>query len=203
MTHKESSWDILTAFGADLRELNKVRDKLGDSPFVARVFVRTIFSIFDGYAWYLKQRALEGAATAGVEFTPQELEIIHEERVKTLQSGETKTVPSIVQTKENLKFAIRAYARVRRTEAPLPNNALPAEFHAVSDVRNRITHPKSAADFDISKAEANALGRLLEWFMGLIAWADQGEQDNISEAKARAAEMLAEATRNHPPPQRK
>jgi len=200
MSRKEGQWDIITAFSSDLHDLNKVRDQLGDSPFVARLLLRSLFSIFDGYSWYLKQRALEGATTAKIEFTSDELQIIHEQRVKRLPSGDETVVPMIIQTKENLKFAIRAFARVKHVDPPLVNGALPAEFHAVAEVRNRITHPKSAGDFNISKAEANAVGRLLQWFMKVVAWAGEQEQNSISEARTRMAEMFDEARRNHPPP---
>jgi hypothetical protein len=202
MHPKESSGAIIAAFGSDLNELNKVREHLGDSGFVARVFVRTIFSVFDGYAWYLKQRALEGAPNAGIEFGPDELEMIHERRVKTLASGEKTEVPNIIQTKENLKFAIRIYARERGAEPPLVDNALPSEFRVVAEVRNRITHPKSAADFNVTQSEGVAVARLLEWFMRLVSWAGEQEQTSISEATKRINEMFEEAKRNHPPPRR-
>lgn len=202
MARKEGSWEIMEAFGADLRELNTVREHLGESTFVARVLIRSLFSIFDGYAWYLKQKALEGAQAAGIQFTADDLAMIREERTKGLPSGETRVVPWIVPTKENLKFALSEYARVRHTHPPLLNNALPAEFHLVAKVRNRITHPKSAGDFTISKAEAKAVARLLQWFMDVVAWAGAQEQNNFSEAKTRIAEMFAEARRNHPDPRR-
>jgi hypothetical protein len=158
---KELSWAIISAFAADLAELNKVREHLGQNSFVARTFVRTLFSMFDGYSWFLKHRAMDGAANARVQFTEKELEVINEERSKSLDDGTSKMLPKIVATKENLLFSIRAYARVRQVDAPLVSNALPPEFHIANDVRNRITHPKSAADFAISANELRAIGMLL------------------------------------------
>jgi len=202
MNRREGPWDIISAFGSELNELNKVRTLLGERPFVGRMLIRTLFSIFDGYAWYLKQRALDGASAAGIEFTPDELEIIREQRTKALPSGETRVVPVIEPTKRNLKFAICAYARVRHVNSPLLNNSLPDEFHTVAEVRNRITHPKSSADFVITQPEANAVARLLKWFMELVAWAGEQEQNNISDVKERIDEMFAEARRNHAPPRK-
>src|SRR3954452_10648384 len=111
---KESRWALLNAFTADLSELNKVREHLGQNAFVARTFVRTLFSIFDGYAWFLKRGALEHAIYANVQFTDKDMEILREERLKTMPDGTTKMVPKIVPTKENMLFSIRAYARVRQ-----------------------------------------------------------------------------------------
>lgn len=194
---KELPWTIINAFAADLVELNKVREHLGQNAFVARTFVRTLFSIFDGYSWLLKHRAMNGAANAGLQFTEKELEIIHEERSKTFEDGTSKIVPKIVPTKENLLFSIRAYARVRHVEAPLVSNALPPEFHIANDVRNRITHPKSAADFAISANELRAIGMLLVWFGSLATWAMHEEQRTTDELIERNRQTFAEARERH------
>jgi hypothetical protein len=191
--HKESPWAIITAFAADLVELNKVREHLGQNAFVARTFVRTLFSIFDGYSWYLKQRALEGAPYRNVQFTPSELEMIREERRKTAQDGTVTVVPKIVQTKENLLFSIRSYARVRGTDAPLVNGVLPPEFHIAAEVRNRITHPKAAADFELSAAEMRGVGNLIVWFGQLAKWAAAEEQKTIEEFKERGRQRTQDA----------
>src|SRR5437868_9809461 len=48
---------FIAAFSAELNELNKIRVLLGESPFVARMLIRSLFSIFDGYAWYLDRKS--------------------------------------------------------------------------------------------------------------------------------------------------
>ncbi len=188
MSQNPNPSGIIGAFTEELGELNKILSDRGLTDFVARVFIRTLFSIFDGYAFYVKQLALGGAAAAGITFTQSELEILTELRNAKDRHGNPETRPKIVPTRENLTMALKSYARVRGSVSPLPNSALPAEFKCASDARNRITHPKQVSDFAISASERQAIGDLLIWWRSVMEWVNDEELRYLEVVKRRIDE---------------
>jgi hypothetical protein len=187
---KESPWAIIGAFGDELAELNTILTQRGMTDFVARLFIRVLFSTFDGYAYYVKQRALEGGKAAGVEFTGKELAILTETREIVSADGLVERGPQIVPTRESLTFALKTYGRIRNKKPPLVNGALPEEFKVASAVRNRITHPKHTADFTVDNEEKRAIGKLLIWWKEVMDWVRTEELQNIEEIKENIHESI-------------
>ena len=57
-------------------------------------------------------------------------------------------------------------------------------------LRDRLTHPKSAAAFTIADDEAQAIVRLGEWFTLAVAWASGAELGHINRAKDNVSASL-------------
>ena len=57
VTSAESPWAIIGSFTEDLAGLGQILQQHGSTDFVARLYIRTFFSMIDGYAYYVKQRA--------------------------------------------------------------------------------------------------------------------------------------------------
>ena len=137
---------VVDALLDDLQQLGVLIDQHGPTPFLVRVYARTIFSVFDGYAYFLKQNAVKRAEAEGVSLSKDELEMIYERRGgDPARGGKPKTV----STAENLRFAMKLWARVNGGEAPPRDAQLPPEFERIRVLRNAITHPKRIEDFDV------------------------------------------------------
>jgi len=191
---KGTPWEIITAFSEELAEINRIRTDSGMTDFVARLFVRTLFSIFDGYAFYLKQQALAGAAGAGITFSKAEMEVIRELREVQTATG-VDIRPKIIPTRENLLFALKAFGRVRGSAPPLVANSLPAAFGVAAEVRNRITHPKKTADFLVSQTERDAVAQLMIWWKEVMDWARRAELTYIEHIKQQIHDSTQEMIR--------
>lgn len=124
-----------------------------DDQFVRRTGIRTFGAHVEGVLHRMKQIALETAVVTKVEFTEGE--------VKKLKGEERKDFG------ENFRFTINIYARAFRTDFELPDrNNSPGRrsFNTVIGIRDRLMHPKTAADFHITDDETNHAVGAWEWF---------------------------------------
>jgi hypothetical protein len=192
-TENEAPWAIISAFSEELTELNRVLAQHGPTNFVARLYIRSLFSMLDGYAYYVKHRALSGAERARIQLEERDIDIILEQRRKKNRDGSEQVVPKIVPTRQNLAYALKLYARVRGAEPPLVNGSLPRDFDIAAEARNRITHPKRRRDFELSQAEREAVARLLGWFKGVMDWVKDEELKNIREISDESNQMFDQA----------
>ncbi len=135
-----------------------------------RLLVRTLFSVLEAQAFVLKQHALESLRYGKVSFTPKELDGLEEKGKRFLP------------VKDNLKLAIRAYARARAVE-PLDLENYEPSFSRALTVRHRITHPKHPSDLEISTEEAQALGRASAMVKDLAQWRTDTELTLIETLK--------------------
>jgi len=189
-TPKDSPWAIISAFSEELSEINRVLASHGPTDFVARLYLRSLFSMLDGYAYYVKHRALAGAKRAGIQLKREEIEVIFEMREKETRDGTRRFVPKILTTRDNLLFALKLYGRARNAEPPLVAGVLPAAFDVAAEARNRITHPKRPLDFRVLPHERQALVSLILWLRDVMDWVKNEELKNIDEIGTEIHESI-------------
>ncbi len=174
--------EVVDALMDDLQQLNELMQERGPTPFLVRVYARSIFSIFDGYAYHLKQKALRRSESAGIQLSNAELEMIYERRGDAPErEGKPKTTPAA----ENLRFAMKLWARVNGGAAPPRGGQLPSEFDRIRRVRNGITHPKKRSDFNVTGDDARAIGQLFLWFREITEWHAALELQYIDKVEER------------------
>jgi hypothetical protein len=174
--------EVVDALMDDLQQLSELMDERGPTPFLVRIYARTIFSIFDGYSYHLKQKSLRRAKTEGIELSKALMEMIYERRGDTPErDGQPKNIP----TAENLRFAMKLWARVNGGVSPPRGGQLPPDFERARKLRNGITHPKKRSDFDVTAEDARAIGHLFLWFREVTEWNSRIELDRIDERKQR------------------
>lgn len=170
MEDDEPFMALIIAMGDEMAKTAAIPDL--EEPFRKRLLVRVFFSVLEGYAFHVKQRALSIGTHRKHEFSKRQMEMLTETR-----DGQTRYPPS----RKNLAFAVSVYAQV--TGAKLGPD-LPEQDSLTSfSVRDRLTHPKRAADLRITGAESAALASLLKWFMAAVKWIGEAEQAHIAQLR--------------------
>jgi len=119
--------------------------------------------MIEGSTYLLKQTALTAAITSRIPLTPAEYALMAEETFDLDTSGKPRSAPKFLRLADNLKFTVECVNRVFRTELKLDvAGSSWSDFKTAVEIRNRITHPKSAADFEVSEAEVSCCRRMSE-----------------------------------------
>jgi hypothetical protein len=151
------------------REIGMTTELKGlDPQFHRRLLVRVIFSTLEGYAFHLRKQAFEAGQTSKYAFSKGDLERLTERKEKPQPDGSIKEQTFYLPSLSGLRFSIAIFARIMGVPEPPPPR--PGDLEAAFAVRDRLTHPKNAASFAISSADAEVLARLGAWFSTVAEW---------------------------------
>ena len=153
--------DFIKATGEEIEELNKLLKELEDNQFTRRMRVRVIFSSIEAHISHLKSSALAFAMEKEDVFTEDEHLELNDQRKKS----DGRIIENRPTLKENLKIAFRALAKSIENGYEIDfGNERARRFFKAADVRNRITHPKSARDWDVSESDLELINGAWIWF---------------------------------------
>lgn len=142
-----------------------------DSQFTRRAYVRSVFAMIEGTLWVLKQTVLNAQPEAGEvkPFTLSEYALLSEITYSLKSNGESREHPKYLRLPENLRFVFTVIAKYFDPELKLAVGTRAWEdFLAAHAVRNRITHPKTPEEFDVSDAEIAICKKTTAWFYKLV-----------------------------------
>jgi hypothetical protein len=129
-----------------------------------RASVRASFAFVEGVLSVLKSFLLAHDAEA---LPVKVVGALKGETYQVTESGEVKVRPQFIATKENLRLCIRTFASVHapafRVELGGPGWRA---FSEALQVRHRITHPRSAANLEVSLADMETVDSFVGWFGG-------------------------------------
>ncbi len=187
---------------SEVASVAKMRGQIPDQHF-ARIAIRSVFALFEGFISRFKGRALEVQKYGNVTFSPKLMRILEEGHAVTREDGSVDWEHVRPRTGDNVKGSLRAFSTALKTTTPLGGAApLPAEFTVALAARNRVTHPKNLNDLVITNEEFAAIREMLVWFRNLAGWAANEEQRNIDELRDKVNrdtdEMIARLRRDHP-----
>lgn len=126
-----------------------------DTQFARRTLVRAYFALFEGLSFLLRQITLATDGGRFVILTPEESTMLQEKQ-------------RYLKLKDSLTQSLRYYAKCHRPTPYKPNHRSPgwqAMIEAI-EVRDRVTHPKSASSVLITDAEHKQMLNAGLW------WAD-------------------------------
>lgn len=188
MSHREVGLQLLSVLASEIKKADKIRD--ADPYFRLRMLVRVLFSVIDALCFYLKGLALQDAQSAGVSLSKNEREVL-EDSVRP-------------KANKNITISFRCYARVRDVKYPLPSSGDVPKY--VSDsikIRNRLTHPKAAQDYDISHEELNVKSATRDWLLEMLKWATNAEtkyikniQEKINSSIQKQIDQMKKGVKN-------
>jgi hypothetical protein len=144
-------------------------ERLQTDPFhqpARRSWVRTLCSQVEAFAFGMKQFLASTAQFPNVRLTPLDVMLLREESYEITDSGETKIKSDRwVRPETNLKFVAKIAGRALNFEYSVNPNApgwkaLMSTFR----VRNRLVHPKSAADLIVQDEEIVTTNEGHSWF---------------------------------------
>ncbi len=184
--NREKFMALVAALGNELRMTIELQNL--EAQFHRRLMVRVLFTAFEGYAFHLRRRALDVGNHARYQFSKTELQKLTEREEKRTPAGEVKVRSFYLRSKEAFTFSVGIFARVMG----VPQPELPSvdDLDIAFAVRDRLTHPKKAGDFNITDTEYPAIARLAIWFSSILTWYSAAELAHIERIRVSISESF-------------
>jgi hypothetical protein len=134
-----------------------------NAPYAQRALVRAHFALVEGLSFQLRQISI--ASLEGTNFlTPVELVLLKEERHSVDEKGRPKTTEQYLPFPQSLLFAIRCYVQIHGADfQPDLGGSGWSAMRKATEIRNKVTHPKSAESLELSDDD-------LHTFVDAAAW---------------------------------
>ena len=123
----------------------------------------------EAFAFGTKQLLATFGEFPWIKLSPHDVLLLREEAYEIANNGEVKLKGDrFVRIETNLKFVAKTAARALEFEHNLDTNgegwrALLQTF----DIRNRLVHPKAAADLLVSDDETTVVAKAQDWFQSM------------------------------------
>ena len=169
----------------------KDRDKLSQPE--RRIYVRSVFATIEAYIYVLKQIALRMHPDPKCPtISEAERAFAHEQEYRLTDSGDVITRRTKISLEANIRFAFKLLAKAGSLPSELDVSGSEWQsFRRAIKIRDRITHPKSVSDLNISDEDDKDVSVGFGWV--LISHAKLFTaicSKAISEAEASAASKL-------------
>lgn len=150
----------------DVDECHRLGKENWENQFWRRSIYRAAFTWIEGTAYQMKQVAFKTHGLLGTEFSREEIVLLLEESYSLRDNGRVKERHDNYQrTAPNLRFAYAAMARGFGCDLELDVGGEGWQmFLEAIATRNRLTHPKSLADLNVTDEELAALAKVIIWF---------------------------------------
>ncbi|MEO8491848.1 hypothetical protein [Pseudomonas sp.] len=138
-----------------------------DSQPTRRAYIRSVFAVIEGTVWILKQALLSAAAGPENHHSLRrgEYELLSDKSYELKNNGEIREQIKFLKLQDNIRFTYKMIERYTGTKFNLEINTRDWDnFVNAINVRNRITHPKTAAEFSISDNELIFCKQVTSWF---------------------------------------
>lgn len=138
-----------------------------DSQATRRAYVRSVFAVMEGTVWILKTTILSAAGRAeNRHFLKRgEYELLSDKSYELKNNGQVREQTKYLRLHENVRFTYSIIERYTGTSLSLGVNTSDwNDFLRAIEVRNRVTHPKTAAEFSISDDEIQFCKGVTSWF---------------------------------------
>jgi hypothetical protein len=141
------------------------------NPITRRLLMRSVYAFVEAMAYRIKQDAVESASSGTL--TAADHAICVEQTYELASNGQVETRRAKLRTLNNLRFAFDVGARAYGSSFIL--NVTGVEWQALQrglTVRDRLMHPKSAADLAVTDEEIRTTMKGFHWIhkqvLGLI-----------------------------------
>lgn len=134
------------------------------SQFSHRTLFRSYFAFVEGLSFQLRQVTLASLGETDV-LTSAEISLLREERFQLDRKGTPESRENYQSFLPNLLFSIRCYVKNHgATYLPdLGNNGWESMRKAV-EIRDRLTHPKSAPGLEVTNEDSRHLAAAAAWW---------------------------------------
>lgn len=132
-----------------------------DSQEMRRAFCRSLFQFVDGVASDLKSTIVmyESPETIGDDFY-----LALSDKAKVIKNGEEKEVIKRRGFADNLDFSFEAYGCIAGLFISIKENNMEWEsFKKCIAIRNRVVHPKSVSDLEVSNSDLKKMLKMFLW----------------------------------------
>lgn len=136
------------------------------SPRDQRSAIRAVFAFIDGCQDLVRGYVRAQADIYSHQYSISDLAVLREESPYVDERGNVKVRPLRVPLITSIKVLVKLLEKNKdaKHEVDLSHPGFAALSHAV-DVRNRIVHPKCAADLEVSEAELQDVRLAFAWYL--------------------------------------
>jgi hypothetical protein len=132
-----------------------------DSPICRRNFMRAVCSNVEGTLNWLMEQLAENATALSVS----ERMAFREQQIKVKDNGITELSPLFLKTNVKIKMVFKFLAKYPGgSQIDLNDNNF-TKLNNSFKVRNRLMHPKSNADLDVTKQEVQSMIDSYRWYI--------------------------------------
>lgn len=168
--------------------------------FSRRTYVRTVFAAIEAVVWSLKQSAVLAGGIASLSFSQAELALLKEKTYSLKPNGRAEELPARLRFEDNLKFALKIYARLHGAETVVDFGGPGFQaLHRARKVRDRLTHPKCPDDLDVNVEEARDTFDGFKWVRDTALRIQQQGIVKMEEEIGRLTGQLAITEEKQPP----
>ena len=164
-----------------------------DTPTNRRDFIRSMFACIEGVYWQLKEDLLTDVM---LQLTDKERRKLSDARTVVGPSGETAQRDNHIPVADTMRLLLKILGR------HLPDSTLKTDgpgweaFKKCIVLRNRLVHPKSAADLEVSDDELELAERTYRWALATSLIVSYGQFKNTN----RVHKAVVETTTGKPRP---
>ncbi len=159
--------DVLTT---DISFAMELRDSTDQAPEPKRIYVRSVFALVEGMTAAYKRLALAEHARGTVTFSAAEVALLRGVTYEVTESGEAVERRKRLSFSSSVKLGLRAFARALcgRDDVDFSTAGWQALYQG-SRIRNRLMHPCTPADLELSSEDLDFVAEGLYWF-----WRESG-----------------------------
>lgn len=140
------------------------RNESDDSQATRRDLIRTAFAAIEGLVWIFREQVVASAEeTYGLDDGEQE--VLQERQLSVSEQGKVSSQSRFLGLIPTIRLVARIASRINRADHFDFGSREWDGFRKAIAIRNRITHPKSANDLHLSKADVDQVTRALFWFL--------------------------------------
>lgn len=149
-----------------------------------RTAVRTLFAAIEGIISAMKQTAL---TLLEPDLSRTEHAVLAEESYQLKDNGSLRISPQYIRLPANLRFSFEMYSRALGADYDLDvGDTQWRDFLKAIEIRNRLTHPKSPDDLEVSMSDIQCVSEPGKWFIEQVKELHKMAWDNL----ARRADEL-------------
>ncbi len=136
-----------------------------DNQFWRRTYIRTVSAFIEAITFHFKRLILNGYDKGVVDFNSAELALLREESYELNDKGDATKQQRFIPIAKNFRFVCKAFARYKQSSYKLKvDDSGWGAFKNFIEIRNRLMHPKTALDLDISDIAMKSAEKAFVWF---------------------------------------
>jgi hypothetical protein len=155
----------------DVEESFRLLD-IQDTQFNRRTYVRTIFALFEGWSFYIRQTLIREIFKSGLKSNDpmliQRLSLLMDNSATLTDVGNIKLISQRIPFIKQFAFTLRSYAELVNLNPDYFVNNGWVNFRNAVSIRNRITHPRTQNDLKITQHDLDVLQEAREWFLDVF-----------------------------------
>ena len=143
-----------------------------NNQFTRRAYIRSIFAIIEGCVWILKQTILHAPAQKGriKKLSVAEYALLSDKAYDLKNNGDISEQKKYLKLPDNIRFTFGLLTKYFKSDCELGVGTRSWDnFLKAQKIRDRITHPKSPKEFEISDADLAVCQSTSSWFNKLIS----------------------------------